>query len=70
MPELTIEPIKRILKKAGAKRISEKAAVELANILEYESIKILLEAKRMAEHAGRKTVMKEDIRMAHKMMKK
>lgn len=70
MSELTLEPIKRIMLKSGAKRVSEKAVIELSNILESESRKILLEAKKLSEHAGRKTVMKEDIRMAHKMIKK
>ncbi|HEX69205.1 MAG TPA: histone, partial [Candidatus Bathyarchaeota archaeon] len=54
-PELAIAPMHRICKKAGAQRVSEAAAKELAKALEEIGIKIAKEALDYAMHAGRKT---------------
>jgi len=63
-PELAIAPMHRICKKAGAERVSEAAAEELAKVLEDIGIKIAREAIDYAMHAGRKTVKEEDIEIA------
>ena len=63
-PELSIAPMHRICKKAGAARVSESAAKELAKELEGIGIKIAKEAIDYAMHAGRKTVKAEDIEIA------
>jgi histone H3/H4 len=65
-PELAIAPMHRICKKAGASRVSEAAAKELAKELEEVGIKIAREAIDYAMHAGRKTVKAEDIEIAAK----
>jgi len=65
-PELAIAPMHRICKKAGAQRVSEAAAKELAKALEDIGIKIAKEALDYAMHAGRKTVKAEDIEIAAK----
>jgi len=67
-PELAIAPMHmhRICKKAGAQRVSEAAAKELAKALEEIGIKIAKEALDYAMHAGRKTVKAEDIEIAAK----
>ncbi len=65
-PELAIAPMHRICKKAGASRVSEAAAKELAKELEGVGIKIAREAIDYAMHAGRKTVKAEDIEIAAK----
>ena len=65
-PELAIAPMHRICKKAGASRVSEAAAKELAKELEELGIKIAREAIDYAMHAGRKTVKAEDIEIAAK----
>ena len=62
--ELAIAAMHRICKKAGAERVSESAAIEMAKILEDIGIKIGKEAIDFAMHAGRKTVKAEDIRIA------
>ncbi len=59
-------PIERIIRKAGADRISEDAIEELRGAVEDAGADIAREAIRMADHAGRNTVKKEDIEMATK----
>lgn len=63
-PELSIAPMHRICKKAGAARVSESAAKELAKKLESIGVRIAKEAIDYAMHAGRKTVKAEDIEIA------
>lgn len=64
MTELPLAPLKRILKEAGATRISDEAVVELAKVLEEYGAEIGGEASKYASHAGRITVRAEDIQMA------
>ena len=62
--ELAIAAMHRICKKAGAERVSESAAEELAKVLEDIGLRIGREAMDFAMHAGRKTVKSEDIEIA------
>jgi histone H3/H4 len=62
--ELAVAPMHRICKKAGAHRVSEAAAKELAKVLDEIGVKIAREAYDYAMHAGRKTVKAEDIELA------
>ena len=64
--ELAVAPMHRLCKKAGADRVSEAAAKELAKTLESIGIKIAKEALDFAMHAGRKTIKAEDIEIASK----
>ena len=59
-------PFERILKKAGAKRISGDALDEMAKVLEERLVEIAKEAALLAKHAGRKTILEEDIRVVRK----
>ena len=68
--EMTLQPVRKILAKAGAKRVSDKAAEELGVYLEEQAKILLLEAKRLSEHAGRRTVMKRDVRAARKILER
>lgn len=65
MTELPIAPIKRLLKNAGASRISDDAAVKLAEVLEEIGEEVARDATKLAKHAGRKTVKAEDIKLAN-----
>lgn len=64
MSELPIAPIKRLLKNAGASRISDEAAIKLAEVLEEIGEDLARDATKLAKHAGRKTVKAEDIELA------
>ena len=64
--EISIAPMHRLLKKAGANRVSEAAAKELAKALEQIGIKIAKEALDFTMHSGRKTIKAEDIEIAAK----
>ncbi|MBS3815540.1 MAG: histone family protein [Hadesarchaea archaeon] len=66
MTELPIAAVDRIIRKAGARRVSEGAAEALAEVLEERALSIASEASRLAEHAGRKTVRDVDVRLASK----
>ncbi|HEC88115.1 MAG TPA: histone [Thermoplasmata archaeon] len=60
--------VDKLIRKAGAERVSEDASKALAKILEEEAIDVAREAVALAEHAGRKTVKKEDVELAVKRM--
>ncbi len=66
LANLTME---KILKKAGAERISEEAIEELKKIAEDIAEDIAKHAIELAKHAKRITVKKEDIELAARRYK-
>ena len=66
MSELPIAPVTRIIRNAGAERVSEDASQELIRLLEEEAEKIAENAVNLAKHAKRKTITREDIEEATK----
>ncbi|KXA97300.1 histone [candidate division MSBL1 archaeon SCGC-AAA259I14] len=64
MGELPVAAVDRIIRRAGGQRVSEGAAVELAEVLEEKGLGIAKEAVKLSEHAGRKTVRDTDVRLA------
>jgi DNA-binding protein len=68
MSDLPIAAIDRLIRKAGAERVSEDAAMELSQILSDVAVDISKQAIELARHAKRKTVTGEDIKLATKTM--
>jgi histone H3/H4 len=63
---LPLAPFERILKDAGAKRVSKSAMKEFAIVIERLADEIALDSVKFAKHAGRKTVTSDDIRLVKK----
>ncbi|MBI4895113.1 MAG: NFYB/HAP3 family transcription factor subunit [Candidatus Aenigmarchaeota archaeon] len=66
----TVEPLRRVIKKAGGKRISDDAAKVLADILEEKVIVLLKESEKIAKHSGRSTILRRDVKLARKGLEK
>jgi histone H3/H4 len=66
MYNLPRAPFERILKRAGAKRVSQDAMDEFAKVMEEKMFNVAKEAAMLAKHAGRKTIVGEDVRMARR----
>jgi DNA-binding protein len=56
----------KIMRAAGAHRVSDAAKEALAEELEKYAMEIAAEASKFAQHAGRKTVTDKDITLASK----
>jgi len=61
---IKIAPMHKLIKRAGAARVSEESAIALSEILEEVGLKVAKEAIDFAHHAGRKTVKARDIEIA------
>jgi histone H3/H4 len=64
MASLPVAPVERMIKEAGAERVSGTAAKALAGVLEDHGTEIATKAIKLAKHAGRKTVKAQDIGLA------
>lgn len=69
MTELSQAAVERIIKKSGGERVSADATETLTELMEEYGAFLAKEAKKMSDHAGRKTVRGSDIRMASEMFK-
>jgi len=69
MTEISLSAVERIIKKAGAERISADATETLATLMEEYGAFLSKEAKKMSDHAGRKTLRGSDIKMAAEIFK-
>lgn len=70
IPGLPLAAMRRIIEKAGAERVSESAAREMAEVLEELGLQIGKQALDYTMHAGRKTTKGRDIRIAAKKILK
>lgn len=66
MGELPMAPVGRLIKNAGAQRVSMDAEEALDKALEQWAEEVSTQAVKLAKHAGRKTVKKSDIELAVK----
>ncbi len=69
MAKLPIAPFEKILKENGAKRVSFSAGEALAEIVGELAGEISRNASILAEHAGRKTVIRKDVELAKKNLR-
>jgi histone H3/H4 len=61
---LPLAAMERLLKNCGADRVSDDAKVALRDALEEFADTLGKHAIRLSNHAGRKTVKEEDIKLA------
>jgi histone H3/H4 len=66
MTDLPIAAVVRIAKKNGAERVGSDAAEALVMRAEKYIAQLTKESNKLAEHAGRKTIKKEDVDLAAK----
>ena len=66
--DIPLAPLERLLRKAGAKRVSKSAVKEFAQVLADYTHDLSAEALMLAKHAGRKTIVAADIRMAKRKL--
>lgn len=57
-------PVEKLIREAGADRVSDSASEELAEVLEKIGLEISTRAIKFAKHAGRKTITAADIKLA------
>lgn len=63
---IPLAAMEKIIKKAGAERVSDPAKAALKEVLEEYATKVSADAVRFALHAGRKTIKSGDIKLAVK----
>ena len=61
---LSRQAARKILKEAGATRVSDEAADELAEAINTFAYRIAKKAVKLASHAKRATVKREDVDLA------
>jgi histone H3/H4 len=69
MAVLPLATIERIMKEAGAKRVSKEASRAFADYLEKLTQCLALEAGEFADHFGRRTITEKDMELAKKRLK-
>ncbi len=63
-PVLSVLGMEKLLKRNGARRVSDGAARALREELEHHADALATHAVRLAAHAKRRTVQEEDVRLA------
>ncbi|MFP3909760.1 MAG: histone family protein [Archaeoglobaceae archaeon] len=66
MAEIPVAPVDRLMRKAGADRVSESAGKKMVEALEDYASEVARKAADIARHSGRKTVKAEDVKLALK----
>lgn len=60
---IPLAAMEKVLKDAGADRVSDKAKEALKEVIEEKADELAKQAVSYAMHAGRKTVKEEDIKL-------
>lgn len=69
MVKLALAPMEKILKAAGAKRVSLTASKAMAEVIEEIASSIASDAVVFAKHSGRRTVVEADVKLASKRLR-
>ncbi len=69
MTDIALAAADRLLRKADAKRVTNNAVEEFRDILEDLALEIAKKAVVLSNHANRKTVSREDVKLAYKKWK-
>ena len=63
---LSLSSMEKLMREAGAYRVSEEAKEALRDALETEGVRISKQADELSKHAGRRTIKAVDIKLAEK----
>jgi len=63
---MPLAAMEKVINEAGGERVSEEAKKELKRIVEEYALNIAEKAIKFSNHAGRKTIKVEDIKLALK----
>ena len=69
MARLPLATVERIMRDAGAKRVSKNARALFAEYMEKMTEAISMEAGEFADHFGRRTITEKDVELAKKRLK-
>jgi histone H3/H4 len=69
MAKLPLATVERILREAGANRVSKEAARAFADYIEKLTSALAMEAGEFADHFGRRTITEKDAELARKRLK-
>jgi histone H3/H4 len=67
--KLPLATVERILREAGAKRVSREASQAFADYIEQLTRALAIEAGEFADHFGRRTITEKDAELAKKRLK-
>ncbi len=69
MATYPLATVERIMREAGAKRVSKEARALFADYMEKMTQALAMEAGEFAEHFGRRTITEKDVELAKKRLK-
>ena len=69
MSKLPLATVERILREAGANRVSREARLAFAEYIEKLTVALAQEAGEFADHFGRRTITEKDVELAKKRLK-
>jgi histone H3/H4 len=69
MSKLPLATVERIMRDAGARRVSREARQAFADYMEQLTRSLATEAGEFAEHFGRRTITEKDAELAKRRLK-
>jgi histone H3/H4 len=69
MARIPLSTVERMLREAGASRVSKEASRAFSEYMEKLTQAIAIEAGEFADHFGRKTISEKDAELAKKRLK-